>query len=193
MITCPDCKNRFEAERVAATDEAVCPFCHAVWQTMLFPAVFRETATGRIGERLADDSQASCFQHPDRKAVVLCERCGRFLCTLCDLPVGEHHLCPQCLEPFQTEQRDDKEIPGTETIVLYDSIALSLAILPLLMFYLTFLTAPVVLYMVVRYWNSPRGPMPRSRIRFILAAAAALMQVAGWLTLAGYLLLRFLE
>jgi hypothetical protein len=69
--------------------------------------------------------------------------------------------------------------------VLYDNIALSLAILPNILWFITFLTAPVVLYYVIRYWKAPSSIIPRTKIRFIFAASFALLQILGW-SLLGY-------
>jgi hypothetical protein len=44
-----------------------------------------------------DTNDASCFFHPQKKAAVACESCGRFLCDLCDLEFDGRHICPNCL------------------------------------------------------------------------------------------------
>jgi len=75
-------------------------------------------------------------------------------------------------------------VGSQQTTVLYDGIALALAGLPLLMFWLTLLTAPATLFVVWRYWGRVRPAVPRrSRLRFVLAALLALAQIAGWVTL----------
>ena len=62
----------------------------------------------------------------------------------------------------------------------YDSLALSLAVIPLVIFYLTFVTAPAALYIAVRYWNAPRSIVHRSKIRLVLAIIIASLQIVGW-------------
>jgi hypothetical protein len=66
---------------------------------------------------------------------------------------------------------------------LYDGIALTLAVLPILMWPLTFITAPASLFIVVRHWRSPLSVVPRTRVRYVLAALFAVAQIAGWLFL----------
>ena len=45
----------------------------------------------------------------------------------------------------------------------------------------TMISAPIALFMVIRYWNEPaRSPVPRSRARLILTALLALLQITGW-------------
>ena len=63
---------------------------------------------------------------------------------------------------------------------LYDSIALSLAIYPLLIFYFTIITAPMTLYVAIRYWNAPRSIVHRTKIRYIFAIIIATLQIVGW-------------
>jgi hypothetical protein len=59
-------------------------------------------------------------------------------------------------------------------------MALSLALLPLLIFYFTILTAPMAMYIALRYWNAPRSIVHRTRIRYVLALLIAAAQMAGW-------------
>ena len=66
---------------------------------------------------------------------------------------------------------------------LYDSIALSLAVLPLVIFFFwffTFVTAPMALFMSIRYWNAPRSIVHRTRIRYVMAMIFATAEIAGW-------------
>ena len=63
---------------------------------------------------------------------------------------------------------------------LYDAIALSLAILPLLIFYFTIVTAPIALYLAIRYWNAPLSIVHRTKLRLVLAALLATAQIVGW-------------
>jgi hypothetical protein len=63
---------------------------------------------------------------------------------------------------------------------LYDSVALSLAVLPLLIFYFTIITAPMALYVAIRYWNAPRSIVHRTRIRYVFAILFATLQIVGW-------------
>ena len=64
----------------------------------------------------------------------------------------------------------------------YDTLALGLALVPVLVFYLTLITAPMALFVAIRYWKSPRSLVRRSNVRFILAITIALLQIGGWVT-----------
>jgi len=158
-------------------DLAPCPACGVPVQVEIFPALFRPTARGRGGEALMAERESSCFYHPQKKAVVPCQGCGRFLCALCDCELHGEHFCPACLEVGRQKGR----ITRLENKrMLYDGVALSLAILPLLIFYFTIITAPMALYIAIRYWNAPRSIVHRTRIRLVLAILLATLQIVGW-------------
>lgn len=129
------------------------------------------------------EGESSCFFHPQKKAVVPCGGCGRFLCALCDCQLGKEHLCPACLETGKTKGK----ISALEhRRTRYDSIALTLAVLPMLPVFPTLITAPMVLFVVIRYWNKPRSFAPVSRARLILASMLAVLQITGWVAWFSY-------
>lgn len=162
---------------VNRTDLAPCPGCGAVMQVEVYPALFRRLTPGRDGEALVVESEASCFYHPQKKALLPCEGCGRFLCALCDCELHGQHFCPACLETGKKKGKI-KRLENERT--LYDNIALSLSLYPLLIFYLTLITAPMALYLALRYWNAPRSIVHRTKLRFICAIVFASLELAGW-------------
>jgi len=177
QLLCPKCKIPLRANVINRGEPAPCPGCASALQVEVFPALFRSIQTGRSGEAVVVETESSCFYHPQKKAVIHCEGCGRFLCALCDCELHGKHYCPQCLETGKKKGKI-KSIENERT--LYDSVALGLALAPLLVFYVTFLTAPIALYVAIRYWKAPRSIVHRTRIRFILAIIFASLQIAGW-------------
>jgi len=165
-----------------------CPACAAPLQVAVFPALFRPLRAGRDGELLLIEGESSCFYHPQKKAVVPCQGCGRFLCALCDCELNDQHFCPACLETGRTKGK----IKALEKErMLYDSMALSLAVYPLLIFYFTLVTAPATLYIALRYWNAPRSIVHRTKIRLLAAFILSSLQIAGWVVLFWALATRF--
>ncbi len=142
---------------------------------MVFPAI-RGTRAGDLPEAVAAPTEASCFFHPASRAAVPCDACGRFLCRLCDLEINGRHLCPGCFEKgVATQKLETLETRRT----MYDSLALTYATLPFLVFfYPAVVGAPVALYTVLRRWNAPSSVVPRTRIRFFVAALLALAEIA---------------
>jgi hypothetical protein len=64
--------------------------------------------------------------------------------------------------------------------MLYDSAALSLAILPLLFWPFTVVTAPMAVFMGFRYWKTPSSIIPRTKIRLVLAIVIGFIEIVLW-------------
>jgi hypothetical protein len=93
----------------------------------VFRAFFQPVPRGRDGDPVLIEGEASCFYHPQKKAAVPCEACGRFLCALCDCELHGKHFCPACLETGKQKGKIQK-LESQRT--LYDNIALALAVYP---------------------------------------------------------------
>ncbi|NQT92247.1 MAG: B-box zinc finger protein [Lentisphaerae bacterium] len=154
-----------------------CPACGVPVYAAVFPALYREPEEGEKSTPVVVDDEASCFYHSGKKATIACESCGRFLCALCDIELGEKHLCAGCVD---SEKKKGKLENISNSRVLYDEAALALAILPLLMWPSTILTAPATLFVVIRYWKAPGSIVPRSKIKFVFASLFALIEIGGW-------------
>jgi ribosomal protein S27E len=182
-LQCSKCNARLFEGVFNTPDLVPCPSCGAQLKVELFPAFFRPPPPARPAEFILTDSEASCFYHPQKKAQVPCEGCGRFLCALCDCELRGQHFCPSCLETGQTK---GKIAHLANQRILYDSMALALVIVPMVTLvgaYVSFITAPIAIFLAIRHWRSPMGLMRRSRFRFIIAIALALLQLAGWIAL----------
>lgn len=177
VLHCSKCHQPLPASLFNSADFVSCPSCNSSILIRTFPALEREPSA-RAAESVSMDEEASCFFHPQKKAVDHCDSCGRFLCSLCSISFLGGHLCPACLEAGKKK----KKIKNLETHrVLYDNMALSAAILPILFFWITIITAPVSVYLSLRHWKSPTSILPRTKARFIAAIAIAGFQIAAWL------------
>lgn len=156
-------------------DLSPCPACQTPIQIEVFPALFRPAAVGRDAEAVLVEGESSCFYHPQKKAVLPCDSCGRFLCALCDCEVAGQHLCPSCLDAGRTK-RKIKSLEKSRT--LYDSVALALTTYPALAcLWPSLLTAPVAVFVVIRYWRTPLSIVPRTKIRYVLALILAVLEI----------------
>ena len=108
-----------------------------------------------------------------------CGDCGRFLCALCDLEIDGRHVCPTCME---LARQAGRSLRAGNQRTLHDQVALTLAVVgPVIFGWGSLVTAPIALFLVIRYWNEPaRSPVPRSRAWMIVAGLLALLQIAGW-------------
>ena len=185
-ISCTKCHAPILAGYYNTSNLIPCPSCHAPVKIDVFPAFYHGPRPGNEGETLIDD-QASCFYHPQKRAVIPCDHCGRFLCALCDVELGGKHLCPACLE---TGKKKGRIVNLDRHRVLYDGVALRLALFPMIIFYFTIVTAPLAIYLSIRHWNSPTGVIGRSKARFILAIVVSGLQILAWATWIVYLVSR---
>lgn len=69
--------------------------------------------------------------------------------------------------------------PVETSRTMYDSMALALATFPALLIWPALVSAPWTLWVVFRRWRAPSSVVPRTRIRFYLAALIALVEIAG--------------
>jgi hypothetical protein len=186
-LYCTRCQRELPVTIFRGDEFRLCPSCGAKTYGVIFPAFTQGVSGSRPGETLILDTDASCFYHPQKKAEVACEYCGRFLCALCDVEMEKKHLCPPCIESGKQKGRI-KTLENRRT--LYDSIALSLSILPLLIFYFTIITAPIAIYMVFRYWNAPTSILHRGKWRMVLALIFSASEIMGWGLVAYFLISR---
>ena len=177
MVTCPKCFALLSAGSLNSPGLIPCPVCGTAIYMEVFPALLRKEETVRSGQNLLLDDEASCFYHPSKKATVPCSSCGRFLCSLCDVAFDDQHLCPSCLEAGKRKQK----ITNLNNYrVLYDNIALALAIFPMFLWPFTFVTASLAIFAAIRYWKTPSSLVPRTKIRFIIAFLIAGIQITAW-------------
>jgi hypothetical protein len=176
-IACPKCRAVLGAEFFNQPAWQDCPSCATKLRVAVFPALFREEKI-TPAERLLVEGEASCFYHPEKKAAVVCEACGRFLCALCDVDFNGQHICPACLEAGRKKGKIAK-LQNART--RHDRIAIALALLPLLLFYFTIFTAPAALFYALWHWKSPGSIVPNRR---------RLNLIAGWVVFFTWLIIR---
>lgn len=187
LIHCPKCHTALLDGVFNQGGFTPCPGCTTPVQVEVYPAMFRQQVKGSAGELILTEGEAGCFYHPKKKAVLPCESCGRFLCALCDCEHQGKHFCPACLETGRTKGKV-KSLENTR--IRYDNIALALALYPILIFYLTIITAPMALFVALRYWKAPRSLAQPSSTRFIFTILIATLQLSGWTLLIIALLIR---
>jgi hypothetical protein len=172
-IACAACSLPVPAEFWNLEEGTRCRGCGHNLRAFVFPAI-AQVRVGTVPEVLRGETEASCFYHAQSRATVVCEDCGRFLCALCDLEVEGRHICPRC---FETGVSAHKIQTGEPRRMLYDSIALAISTLPALLFWPALVGAPWTLFIVFRHWNDPGSVVPRTRVRYVLAALIAMAEI----------------
>src|SRR5262249_32652770 len=121
---------------------------------------------GREGENILIEGESACFYHANKRAVVPCDKCGRFLCALCDIQFGASHLCSQCLD---NANKKGTASPVEGKRIRYDQIVFALAVLPLVPCLMPAIpvTAPLAITIGIWKWNAPVSLVARTRPRFV--------------------------
>jgi hypothetical protein len=165
--TCPGCRGDV-AQAATPNGWQSCPYCGKKLQISIWTVVRSNTnATVALSE------QATCFFHPDKAFQACCQRCGRFVCALCDLQLGAEHICPACFERGRGNSGAGAEAGKAEwrhRDVLYDSIALTVG-WGWILFWPTIVAAiPTVIVLHVKYRKAPHSSLiPRYGWRFWMA------------------------
>ena len=169
-VTCPSCGRDLDpVERKAAWQS--CPYCEKRLQVRVWPVV-RQSSNAAAA--LSD--QATCFFHPDKVFQACCQRCGRFVCALCDLQLGAEHVCPTCFERGRANSGVEAgKAEWRHRDVLYDSIAVTVGWGWILFWPVIVAAIPTAIFLHVKYQKAPRSyVIPRSGWRFWVAYAGLL-------------------
>jgi hypothetical protein len=180
VVPCNSCGMPLPEWDLAAGEASTCPDCGTRHQVKIFPAALRVASS--TNPESAAEGDAACFDHPASRAVASCAQCGRFVCQLCAVELMGSHYCPSCMATGLSK------VAGHDvrsSRVAYDSIALTVALAPLLFFPITLLTGPVAIFLSLRYWKQPLALMHANRWRFLAAILIGLIEVGGlgWLIL----------
>lgn len=184
-IPCARCNAPLPGWELAAADRASCTSCGSSNQVRIFPAALRTPAPVKTDAAL--DGEATCYDHPGKRAVAACRHCGRFVCGLCSVEFGDEVWCPSCV----AGRAGSAQSANPETSrVLYDSIAVLTPWLSLFVWPLTIITGPAAVVFSILKWRQPLSLVRRSRWRLVLAIGAGLCETAGWMLVIGYLIAR---
>jgi hypothetical protein len=164
-VACPACSGDVEP---LATEKGWQrrPYCGEQLQIRAWPVLRHNT-----NSLSALPEQATCFFHPEKAFQGCCQRCGRFVCALCDLQLGTEHVCPTCFDRGRSETRvEGGKAEWRHRDVLYDSIAVSLGWMWILVWPVFVAALPGSIFLHIKYRNAPRSYLiPRSGWRFWVA------------------------
>lgn len=179
-IACPDCGGDVTPMETPGGWQS-CPYCNKRLRIQVWPV-----ARQKMNAASAMPEQATCFFHPEKAFEACCQRCGRFVCTLCDLQLGAEHVCPTCFERGRT----DTGLTGGKAEwrhrdTLYDSIAVAIGWAWIIVWPLIIAAIPAAVVLHVKYRKAPRSYLiPRSGWRFWVAYAGFIwlpLLIAGFI------------
>src|SRR5215212_7078801 len=97
---CPRCKARLTADWIRS-GTVTCPDCNRPFEATAFHP---PQARLRVVEvTMTPEGANACANHARNAATASCQRCGLFICALCDMNVGAGSYCPSCFERLRTE------------------------------------------------------------------------------------------
>lgn len=173
-LHCHHCHQRLGLSALNQKGWVACSGCGQLGNYRVYPAYYRAEVSEKAAPTRLDE-QSSCFFHPEKAASLACDGCGRFLCSVCDIPVGKDHLCTRCLQGGKTHPR---AAALENERILHDNTTLWLALLvPFLFWPLIPLTSPYVFYRAIRYFNTPSSLVRSSRWRLILSLLISTGQI----------------
>ena len=99
---CPFCSAPLDATTLRA-GAIRCPNCAKPFEATPFqPREARHQAVQVVTET-PDGVAAACANHAGNAAVTSCQRCGLFICALCDMNTGQGSYCPSCFERVRND------------------------------------------------------------------------------------------
>ena len=162
-VPCPNCGGNVVP---IETGWQSCPSCANRLQACRWPVIRQNTKAA-----VALSDQATCFFHPDKAFQACCQRCGRFVCALCDLQLGAEHVCPACFERGRSDAGEGaSKAEWRHRDVLYDSIALMVGWVWIIFWPTLVAALPSVITLHIKFRKAPRSYLiPRSGWRFWVA------------------------
>ena len=147
---CPICRRPLPLEEMRS-DLQTCP-CprRRSFEAAVFQPPKRSSTRPRLAGSAAVQGAPSenlCANHADNVAVASCERCGAFICSLCEIQVEERTLCPACFERLSAA---GELIAVRTTFRDFGSLALICAVSGLIVTCLGIFLGPAALYFAVR-------------------------------------------
>ncbi len=176
QLQCPNCSTLLTPPVAGRVTQLTCPSCATPLELLVLPALASSAPSGRRTESVVMAGEAACFVHPAKKAVVPCDRCGKFLCALCDLEIQGQHYCPTCLEAGRGQGKI--ELLESRRFVR-DRAALTLSLVPLLIFPAVILTAPAALVLGIQSFRRDGSLVSSGSRRAVLAIVLALIEAVA--------------
>jgi B-box zinc finger protein len=174
-LSCARCERPLPTWQPANAGAVVCAECGSGNQVRVFPALLRPAGESR--PEAAIEGEAACFDHPNKRAVAACSQCGRFLCRLCSVTFGEETWCPSCVALGAGKAKPARLDTSCN---LYDSMALIVPLVSLVLWPLTIVAAPASLVLALMKWREPLSLVRWNRWRMVAAIAVSLVMIGLW-------------
>jgi ribosomal protein L37AE/L43A len=98
---CPRCRKAVDPETLS-DGLVLCPHCGRDFEARVFHPPQRNARVLQLAQ-MGPEGAGACANHPRNAAVTSCDRCGVFICGLCELSVDGTKYCPACFDRLAQE------------------------------------------------------------------------------------------
>ncbi|MFL6245031.1 MAG: hypothetical protein ACJ74H_03330 [Thermoanaerobaculia bacterium] len=100
---CPRCAVALTSDWIRS-GAITCPYCGRDFEATAFtPPLKTQQAVPAEVMNVGPEGANACANHARNAATASCQRCGLFICALCDMNVGTGSYCPACFERVRAE------------------------------------------------------------------------------------------
>jgi hypothetical protein len=174
---CPRCRAPVP-EPWLTNGQVICPECGGDFEATIFSPAERKTEATRIIDE-APEGANLCANHARNAAVTSCQRCGLFICSLCEMNVGSGSYCPACFSKLHTAGALGDAARRYRDFTL---LARSAAILGLLMWFLSMPLGAVAMYWALK-GRKQRRELGKSTVSAIVFLIMGALEIAGGVVL----------
>ena len=94
---CPRCNVPLTSDWIR-TGIITCPYCTKNFEATAFEPPRRQHVATMEVTAVGPDGANACANHTRNAATASCQRCGLFICALCDMNIGTGSYCPACFD-----------------------------------------------------------------------------------------------
>jgi len=184
---CPACGTAIDLASMHDGEQR-CAKCHTIYDAHVFHPPQRSARVLQLAHT-GPEGASSCANHARNAAVANCDRCGLFICSLCEIKIEDGTFCPSC---FDRLSKDGRLGSATTKFRAYGSLAFSAAVGSLIMFPLTGIPLGLLtIYYVIKGFRERDGASTTT-VRLIVALLIGLVGLgAGIYSLFTFLVPRF--
>lgn len=99
---CPRCGVALTSDWIHS-GAITCPYCSRGFEATAFNPPQRKQLVTTEVMTVGPEGANACANHTRNAATASCQRCGLFICGLCDMNVGTGSYCPSCFDRVRTE------------------------------------------------------------------------------------------
>lgn len=179
---CPFCEVTLPEEKLH-TGAVTCDSCRNTFEATAFQPPQRPMRLAQTVVGAGPEGANACSTHPGNAAVTSCDRCGLFICSLCEMSVGTGTFCPACFDRVRAEGM----LPEVQTSYRdYASMARLAIFGGIIIWFMSPLFAGLAMYYSVKGMKQRREE-GRSRWGVAIYGLIAIAQFFGSLLLFGFM------